>query len=124
MRVLCRDANQQPANPTEAPTLVVLSSSGVILSKQIPQIDPKGQTGLFAYRLFLNGVYGVGYYRALFRYRVGSHIEIAEDSFEIMEGGDQDGAVIALHDYVQPNAEYLLQQRDGGRLFAGANPRW
>lgn len=124
LRVQCRDSNRQPAWPTEAPTLVVFSASGLILSRQIPTVDYQGQKGLFGYRLFLNSIFAAGYYRCLFRYRVGSFQAMEEDSFEVLAGGDPDGSVIALFDYEQPSGDFLLQQRDGGRLFAGANPRW
>lgn len=124
LRVLCLDATHEASWPTEAPTAAIYASSGRIWSGLLPPLDKPGQVGLFGYRLFLNNLFTTGYYRVIYRYRVGSHRAMGEDSFEVIAGGDPDGSVIGLYQYEQPQGVFVMQQRDGGRMFAGANPRW
>lgn len=119
----CVNGSGVPALPTEAPTADVWSSSAKIRTLAVPPLDPSGVTAYFSYRLFLGSLFAVGLYRVFYRYRIGSFSNIVEDAFEIIPGGHQDGAVISLYGFLRPQATYLVQQLDSGKLVRGKNPR-
>jgi len=124
LRVQCFGTNHVASWPTEAPVAAVYNSAGLVTQLQLPMVDERGQVGLFGLRVYLNTLFYPDYYRVLTRYRVAGKCSMEEESFEVIPGGDADGAVISLYSFLHPSGEFIIQQRDGGRLFAGGNPRW
>lgn len=116
----------EPAAPTAAPTIEVYSGTArVITPRSIPPLDRYGLTvpaSLWQYRLLLDGRFDVGGYSVVYRWAVGSYNGVEIDTFEIMPGGHEDGAAIASYFYRRPNASYIVQQTDAGRIIKGKNP--
>lgn len=119
----CRDASGAPSAPNEAPSADIWSSSAKIRTLYLPAQDRAVVTGFFSYRLFLNSSYAPGLYRVNYRYRIGSFHVLEQDQFEILPGGDPAGAVIAMFDFEKPDAVFIVQSLDSGRIVRGKNPR-
>lgn len=124
LHVLTVNGSNVPSFPTDAPRIEVWSATAKVVSnKAVPVVDRFGQTGLFGHRLFLDGRFSAGRYTVYYRYLVGTYQGVVEDTFEVVAGGDGDGAVIALNYYERPHAVFCVFQLDSGRLVKGRNPR-
>lgn len=125
--VLCVDEDNTPANPTTAPHMdIYLGAAQVLSGKLLPTLDPGapgGVTGLFQYNLFLGPFFSVGRHTVVYRYLVGTYLGQVVDEFEVVAGGDTDGAVIAACWFEKPHAAFVVQQLDSGQLVKGRNPR-
>jgi hypothetical protein len=120
---LCRDGNGTPTVPTLPPLMEIRDDAGAkIVSKKIPIMDRYGQTGLFQYNQFLDGRFSVGHYTVIFYYTAGSYLGIDTDEFDLVAGGNEEGAVISMYYFAKPHASFVVQQTSGGLLFAGRNP--
>lgn len=121
--VLCTDASGAAAAPDTAPLAEVWTAmSAKALARTIPSMDSGRQTGLFSYRLFLGRGFEAGQYRVVYRYKVAGTSFVAEDAFTVLPGGDPDGAVISMTQYVRPGARWIVQQLESGANVAGKNP--
>ena len=89
----------------------------------LPIEDRFGVTARFATDFLLDSRFAAGLYRVLYRYTVGSTPMGTEEGFEILGGGDAAGAGLGLYFFRHPTSDFLLQQTDGGGLFARRNPR-
>lgn len=127
LQVLTVNGSNLPSAPTTCPRIEVRSSTGAVVSdKAIPVMDRYGaevDATLFAFSLFLDGSFAAGLYTVYYRYLLGTYEGLAVDTFEVVAGGDGDGAVIALHYFDRPHAKYVVMQLDSGRLVKGRNPR-
>ncbi len=122
--VLCTGANKKPAAPVTAPVMQVLSSSGPVGSMSLPAVDANFITGLFGYRLFLGALFAVGLYTVVYTYQIGATVYADQDTFEIIPGGDPNGAVVSLFPFLPGVNTFLIKQLDGGALVFGKNPRF
>lgn len=123
LTLACRDASDTPAVPTNVPRLKVWTPAGALLRFQdLPPLERYTQTGLFHARLILDSTFTAGLYRVTYYWSVGSFRGLDEDGFEVMPGGDADGAVVALHWFSRPQAKFLVQSLDSGKLVQGRNP--
>lgn len=121
--MLTHDANGTPTAPSDPPLAVVWKGNTKLTTFRMPITERYVQTGTFAHFIRLGEDYAVGPYSVIYHYTAGSYVGLDQDDFEIVEGGDPDGAVIALHFLQRPQAGYLVAQFDSGRLWAGRNPR-
>lgn len=121
--VRCENSSGEPANPDEAPVLDVWQAGVKAKSLACPRIDHAGVTGLFGYWLFLGAGLAAGQCQVVWHCRVGSHYQVEIDTFEILPGGDTDGAVLSMIELRRPHANFILHQLDSGRLRKGQNPR-
>jgi hypothetical protein len=121
--VLCVNGSDTPVAPTAAPLMEVYSASALVLSKRIPPLDRAAVTGLFQYGLFLGPLFSTGAHTVVYHWASGGTSYASADTFEIIPGGHQDGAVISLYFYERPGARFLVQQLDAGKLVRGRNPR-
>ena len=117
------DANDTPTLPTLPPVLEIWSSAGTkVQTKSMPIMDRYQNTGWFQLPVKLNTDFATGLYRAVMIYVVGSYYGLDEDTFEVIAGGDTDGAALAMAWYQRPHAAYVVQQMDSGKLNFGRNP--
>ena len=124
LAVQCRNASRAAVPPDACPTVDVYDSAGKRLAgKAIPILDPAATTGLFAYWLYLSDAYATGRATATYRWTVSTFHGSDLDTFDVLAGGDPSGAVIAQCFFQQPQANFVVQQRDGGRIYKGKNPR-
>ena len=123
--VLCVDANGTPVQPDAPPVMKVWNPAGTaIVNEKLPIVERYVQTGWFRKRLFLDSVFAVGQHRVTYTYSVNSsYYGLQEDGFDILDGGDPDGAVIGLHHLDKPHAGFVVKMLDSGALQASRNPR-
>lgn len=112
------------ALPAACPSIDVYSDSAKVVSgKQIPISDRYGVTALFRHGLFLSQLYTAGRYEVAYRWVIGSYEGGQVDTFEVLAGGDGDGSVISMYHLRKPQASWIVQQRDSGKIMKGRNPR-
>lgn len=123
--VRCTDSSGTPVNPDAAPSVdVSLAGTGVIQAqKLVPVQDPAATTGFFQGFLYLDDTFAVGTYTLNFRWQVGGFVGADSSVFEVVDGGDPSGQVLAMTYYHQPQADFYVQQRTSGRIYQGKNPR-
>jgi hypothetical protein len=123
LAVLCRNTSQVPADPDACPQVEIFGEGGERASAKLAIQDPAATTGFFAGKLYLSSLFTPGEYTAVYRWDIsGTRLE-SEDTFSVVAGGDGSGAVIALHTYERPQANFLVQQRQDGQMYKGKNPR-
>jgi hypothetical protein len=125
--LLCVDANDQPAAPESAPTVEIWFEGIKVLSDLMIPIDRDILVGQFGCPLYLRAL-DIGNYQAIKRWSVagvfpGSYFGVEIDDFEIIDGGHDDGSVIAMFYFDTPTARYLVHQVDSGRIKPGRNPK-
>lgn len=123
--VLTTNAAGVPTWPDAAPQVDFYGAAGKIasLARSLPALERAFTTGLFQGELFLDNQAPVGLVRVVYRWTVGSFAGSVVDSFEVIQGGDSKGYVLALDDFSRPQADFLIQELSSGRLRAGKNPR-
>lgn len=121
--VLCINGSLVPSAPTAAPTVDIYSASEKILAGiSMPPMDRYRTTGYFQHKIFLDGRFSAGQYRAVYRYTVGSYNAVVVDFFEVVAGGNVAGTPIAMYFYRRPHCDWVVQQADSGRIFKRRNP--
>lgn len=126
LHVLCVDAAGTPVTPDYPPNLKVWNTAGTkVVNKLVPHVDPGGQTGLFGMRVFLGADFAVGYYTATWSWSdtSGAHAGVEFSTFEIVAGGNSNGAVVAITHHHTPAANYVVKQLTRGAISKGRTPR-
>lgn len=123
--IQCYDSSGNPVAPDAAPTLSIYDSSGsaVLKDKTFPPRDQQNATGLFEHFVRLGADYSTGFYSVFYKWSSSAFNGRESDWFEIMEGGPREGAVIAMHFFETPGADFLVQQLDSGQIKRGKNPK-
>ena len=126
----CRNASDVATVPDNSPLAVIWGPSNTkVESFKIPVAERYTTIGavagaLFAHFLRLGNAYATtGPYQVVYHYVAGTHTGIEVDDFEVVAGGHKDGNVIAAYWYQRPQAAFVVQQYDSGRLKASRNPR-
>lgn len=124
--VQCYDVNGTPSLPDDCPVAKVWNSAGTkVFNAKIPIQDRYGTTGYFQRNIFLGPAFAVGLYTVTYIYSTAgqSFVNLDEDNFEIIAGGDTDGITEAMHYYHRPQADYVVQQLSSGKIKRRRNPR-
>jgi hypothetical protein len=111
--------------PAAAPSVTIYGGPDAVhVALKLPPADLSKAPGLFAYALHLDARFRPGDYGARFVWDNGAGGACAAvRTFSVPEGGDTDGAVIALYNFqIGPNV-FLVQQLDSRKLVKGRNPR-
>ena len=116
------DSNDAPAVPDNPPYIDLRSDSTLIRQVQAPIVDRYVATGIFIYPLFLDSGFPAGRYTATHFYAVGSYTGLDVDYFEVVSGGDPEGAIISEHYWQRPEATYLIQETEAESLLLRRNP--
>lgn len=124
LHLLTVDASGNPATPSACPRATLTGPAGMIASGlYLEPVEPGVTTGLFLLRLYLGSLYPPGQYTATLRWLQASVTRHQEASFTVLPGGDSSGRVRSLIYYQRPQANFLVQSRDGDRFVTGKNPR-
>jgi len=118
----CADANGTPTVPSNAPYIDLRGSGGQITQVQMPVLDKPNTTGLFMYPLLLNSSFTTGRYSATYFANAGGYPNLEVDAFEVVAGGDSEGAVITQAFWSRPEASYLVQQTEAGSVLLKRGP--
>lgn len=122
LAIQCVNASGVPSLPDNPPLSRVFSTSALIQSKEMPIVDRYVVTGYFVLPLFLGTAFSAGHYTVEYLYRVGSDYGVAEDSFEVIAGGNVAGQVMNMYFYHRPHADFIVSGMDTGIIFPGRNP--
>jgi hypothetical protein len=118
-----------PDTPLSAPFLQIYREASppvkVLDSSYLAAYQPGLMTGVFRLSVFFGALFTTAdRYFAIVRWTdSGGNGVQAVYPFELMPGGNSDGAVIAMAEVVRPDARYLLCSTDGGLLVRRKNPR-
>lgn len=110
-----------PTAPDNPPQVKIWSASALVTNQEMPLERPV-QTGLFHHRVYLGADYATGYYTFVILYRVGSYYGVESGSFQVIPGGEQDGAVTSMYFFRRPQASFLVNERQTGKILKGKNP--
>lgn len=117
-----RDGNQAIALPARPPQAKVFLGATVVEFREMPILDRFVQTGFFQLHLFLGTAYALGKYQVVYYYQVGAWYGLEADDFEIVGGGDPDGAILGMYWYQRPQADYSVYSTETGTIQRGRNP--
>lgn len=118
----CVDSAGTRALPDNPPQVKVRSTSSLVLTAEMPIHKRYLITGLFLYPLFLGSSYTTGHYNVVYTYRVSSFYGIAEDTFEVVAGGNIDGQVMNMYFFHKPHADFVVYGTERGVIAQGRNP--
>lgn len=111
-----------PTAPDRAPYAFVWSPTALVATLRMPIHEQFRSTGLFKYLLRLGHKYGVGNYKAVYRYDVSSVRQQQVDVFDIVDGGRHDGPILSMHTFDRPDSVFIVQHLASGRILRGRNP--
>lgn len=121
------NSSLSPAHPDAAPTARIYSSANALIATvKLPPKDIKSVIGLFEHFVRLDRDYAVGVYSWRADWTVATVSGVQEGVFEIVAGGSQDGAVIAMGFFVNPEGSVLIQHLEADTdddFRFGRNPR-
>jgi hypothetical protein len=111
--------------PDAAPVATIVGPSGTaVRTLAVPPPEPISQPGLFTFGLHLDGRFAPGRYAVRFSYTVLGATRVPKlATFEVLPGGDPDGAALAMYHFQRPHAAFLVRQLDSGKIVKGRNPR-
>lgn len=119
----CRAASLAPVLPLTAPRATVQGGpASVRYVFLLPPVDPAHAAGLFGLVMHLDRRFQPGRYGVRFEFDDAGSPRARAASFTVLPGGNPDGSVIAMYALHRPEAEFLLQQLDSGKLVKGRNP--
>lgn len=124
-RVHSATSSGEPAAPDAAPLARVYAQDGdaVRSGLKVPSRNYPRIVGLFEGRLQLNEDFEAGLHTVLVTWAVSGVKKAASFSFAVLPGGNGSGQVTSLYSHPRPNANYVVQGRDSGRIYKGKNPR-
>ena len=121
--LLTVDGSGTPQVPLVPPWLKIWQGASLILKAEMPIIERFKQTGLFLARVFLGPAFTPALYEVEYTYQIdGSYNGVVTDNFEIMPGGNADGNVMSMYFYDRPQAQFIVQSLDSGKIVQGRNP--
>lgn len=117
------DGANTPGTPDVLPWAMVYSAAGAkVISALMAPRDRYRATGLFFYRLQLGSLFALGQYSVAVAYKVSGVGRLKTMKFEVVGGGDANGAVVSMYWMDRPQAKYLVQRTDAGARVFGRNP--
>jgi hypothetical protein len=120
---LALGAGFTPAWPVTVPIYRVYDGTGVcVATGRLPPGDLIGAVGHFAGDLRLQGDYAAGHYAVVLDVTMGGVARQTTGRFQIVPGGDADGAVISQHFYRRPQADFVVQRLDSSQRVLAQNP--
>ena len=126
LSVVTTNSSGDAAAPDACPTVVIYTSAAVRVSgyngKKIPVVDAANTTGLFRYGAFLGPVFAAGRYTVVYQWVIGAFTGKEVSYFDVIAGGNSDGAVIAMAELQRPHARFVVQHLSSGKLSSNRNP--
>lgn len=120
------DASRDEIAPTTAPTYSIYPNSETVISTAndvtMPALAVGTLTGWHQAEHLLDSGFSAGRHVVLVEYASAGHTGTEEHSFEIVAGGNNKGAYIALAHYRTPHADFIVGQLDDGTTEFRKNP--
>ena len=121
------NASLTPTVPDDYPTAKIFDSSGTLIDTvTIPVVyKPSATEYYFERRWRLDSDYSAGTYMLVYQYETGAGANVVAQcqTFDIVAGGNSDGAVIGQYFQDVPEAQQVVYQLDGGRMVSRRFPR-
>lgn len=112
-----------PQLPSAAPVAKTYDASGTLVETiKLPIKNRYKVTAYFEKRHRLSSSYSAGRYLIVYQWVISATTYQAAAVFDIIEGGNADGAVIALQGVSRPEAIKVLYETESGKLNVGRNP--
>jgi hypothetical protein len=119
------DGDGQAVEPDLSPMATIRDPGGDPV-KVLPLPLVGREPGVFGMAFFLGLPFGsLGTYTVTYAwdYAEGAGQGTASDTFEVIAGGDEGGAVVSMCHIDRPEAGYVVAQLASGKLVQGRNPR-
>lgn len=119
------NGSRVPVKPDQAPTATIYNASGVIEGVRLPVKDRYNTAvaaTFFQKRHRLSSSYSTGFHYVSYTWEHSGAQKGGVDTFEVIAGGDSDGAVISAGKLERPDGAHFIYQTDSGALRAGRNP--
>src|SRR5205085_10199998 len=97
--------------------------TALVATIRLPAVDKFARPAYFQFPLLLDARFVAGSYRVVYFWTIAATLYGDADSFEIAEGGQEDGAGLALFYFERPTSSFALVQTDSGRIIRRRNPR-
>lgn len=114
----CQDGDGEAVVPDEAPTARIYNRSGSLVGSEIklPPIERYRLDGLFGARIHLGSSFSaLGTYHVRFKYTESTDFVVL-GAFNLVTGGDVNGAYYGLQHFTTPFSEYIVGQLADGTL--------
>lgn len=122
LHVQCKTSAGVIVEP-DAPPFVDVWNNGVkFFSAGMFPEERTNAVGLFVFPLYLMS-FTVGTCQCVFRWITGGVSHVIVGYFEIVAGGNDDGAVISMFYFNTPQGKFIVHQTDAGILKMGKNPQ-
>lgn len=126
--VQTRNASAAETAPSAAPTYTLYKANDTpITGHDTVTMPPKFLgllTGWFESEIRLSSTFSAGRYNVLIEYSIsGGHTGAEQHSFDVVAGGNANGAYIGLQWYPRPHAKFLVGLLDSNTLEARKNPK-
>jgi hypothetical protein len=102
---------------------VYLGSTTKVEKFKLNIIDPVVSPATFTYRIRLSSSYSVGRYSIAILFTTGSGAYTGRKlfSFEVVGGGNTNGAITSGHSFERPEAYHYVHAVDSGQILEGRN---
>lgn len=109
-----------PSQPALPPIIDFYTAAGVkVASGLVPPLDGVGEVGLFSYAQQLTSEFAAGHYAA---HVTSGTLPVRLWHFQILPGGNVDGAVLSMTFFPRPEAAFVVGKLDSGKRFIARNP--
>lgn len=120
--VQCKNG-RTPTIPDDVPIYRIYSGSALVKTGKMPVIDRRYVTAFFVASVFLDGSFSEGFYSVVITYAISGTSVSETTSFRVDPGGNSDGHITAMYHFRRPNANFVVQGLETGRIVKGRNPR-
>ena len=120
---LTKNGSGTPALPDDSPVARIYSDNAPVATLSLPIADRYQRPGFFELPLLLDARFAVGRCSVVYQWAIGGVKGGDIDYFEVVAGGDQDGAGLALYYFERPTSSFVLLQTDAGRIVRRRNPQ-
>lgn len=122
LAVQCVDNDGNPTQPDTAPLARIYRNGLFLRDMRVPIETDADATGRFRGRYTLGNSDAPGYYAVVYLYGSFALERGDFDCFEVVDGGDPSGSVLAAYSLTRPDGDYVLAHLAAGRLAAGQTP--
>ena len=122
LHVQCRDNSDIQVDPDNCPILEIWSQGAKKVYNVMMFPEDSNVPGFFTLPWYLQG-FSAGTCQVVMRWKKGSFYGVAIGYFEVIPGGHDEGAVIAMTYFDTPQGRFMVHQTDAGITKMGKNPQ-
>lgn len=112
-----------PSWPASVAVFSVYDGAGArVYSGLMPPLDLARLPGSFSYLMRLGDTFALGHYVATITFALAGTTYSVENRFQVVAGGNPAGALVSLHSYQRPQADFVLGRLDSDQRLIARNP--